>query len=128
MADSGLRKAGTILLLVGAILGAVGSVFMLGFAGLFQIIGESEDAGELGDLGADMLSAIYAVLAVLLAIGCAFGFAAHGRARRGDLHGAWVFGLVAALLPPLQVVPFLGALFCLLCPEHDAQKAGRATS
>jgi hypothetical protein len=72
------------------------------------------------------ISLVYAGLGLLTAGSAVLGFMAYGRAKAGDARGAWVRGLVAALLPPLQVVPLVGALLCLLCPEGEAQGRPRA--
>lgn len=123
MAQSGLYKAGTILLLVGAILNAAGAGLMLVFSLVFLVLGTRFDEGEpLGVMGA-----IYLGFGLLMAVGTVFGFTAHARATRGEAHGAWIHGLVASLLPPLQVVLLLGAIFVLVSPEGEAaQRAHRA--
>lgn len=125
--QSGLAKAGRILLLVGAILAVVGGAALVVLGAVFLVLGDLE-----GDAGAfvpgRLIGAVYFVLGILQGVGAIFGFLAHGRARRGDWHGAWVFGLVAALVPPLQVVPLLGAIFCLVSPEGDATKSANGTS
>lgn len=117
---SGLFKAGEVLLLVGAILSAVGAVFLvlasIGLGALFA-------STDTGDAPTGFITAVYGVLAAVLAMGAVFGFLAYGKARRGDAHGGFVFGLVAALLPPVQVVPLLGAIFCKVSPEGEAARS-----
>ena len=121
MAQSGLYKAGTILLLVGAILHAVGAVLLVGFSLFFFALGSRFEEGQpLGFMGA-----FYLGFGLLMAVGTVFAFTAHARATRGEAHGAWIHGLVASLLPPLQVVTLLGAIFVLVSPEGEAGQRAR---
>ena len=117
-----------MLLLVGAILAAFGTVFLVA-AGIVILTLDRELMGDNeAYFPGTFIGAIYLGLAGLSAIGCVFGFLAYARAQDGDWHGAWVFGLVSALVPPLQVVPLLGAIFCLVSPEGEAAKAARPAS
>lgn len=119
---SGLFKAGTILLLVGAILHAVGAVVLVGIAIVMLTVGRAGD----GSQPFAVIGVVYLVLGVLLAVGTVFGFLAHSKAARGDAHAAWVQGLVASLLPPLQLVTLLGAIFCLVSREGELAKQAQA--
>jgi hypothetical protein len=110
---SGLLKAGTILLLVGAIVGAVVGFLML-VSGLVL--------GFL--LGEAFILVLYAGLGLLVGVGSAFTFLAWRRAQAGNLHGAFTFGLVGALLPPVQVLPLLGAVLVKASPEGEAAAKG----
>lgn len=125
---SGQAKAGRILLLIGAVLAAVGAAF-LALAGLFLLAAGETFLGEEAEqsMAPTVIGAIYLVVAALVAVGCVFGFLAYGRAMRGDVHGAWVFGLVAALVPPVQLLALVGAILLLTSPEHEAVGRG-ATS
>jgi hypothetical protein len=106
MSQTNLAKPGTILLLVGAILSAISALFMfglmIGLQAIFDIMGEEAPA----------FSWMYGIFGVLLLLGSVFGFTAAARANEGDLQGAFVFGLVSALMPPLQILPLIGAIFC----------------
>lgn len=117
---SGLLKAGTILLLVGAILSAVMAVMALAmtlFMGL--VLAElSQDAFP----GA-WFTFFYGGFGLLLVAGAVCGFVAWRKAQSGDLQGAFVWGLVGSLLPPLQVLLLLGAIFAKVCPEAEAAAA-----
>lgn len=102
-----LSKAGEVLLLVGAILSAVGALFMVmlavGMTALFAALGEPEGA---------WISILYGAFAVLMVGSAIFGFMGWNRARAGDLSGGFLFGLISSLLPPVQIIPLLGAIFC----------------
>lgn len=125
--QSGLRKASTILLLVGAILSAVGAFLMLLFTILFSVV-FSRIAAEAGPGvgGFGFFLWFYGAFGLLAAVGSALGFVAWRKAARDDLHGAFVWGLVGSLLPPLNVVSLLGAIFAKVCPEGEAQSRGAA--
>lgn len=116
---SGMYNAATILLLVGAILQAVGALFFVGmgvFMGaVFDSVGE-----EVGRGPGWIVGGLYIAMGLLAAVGAVFGFLAHRDARRGDAHGAFVLGLVAALLPPVQLLLLLGAIFAKVSPEGEA--------
>ena len=125
-ASSGQYKAGRILLLIGAILSAVGAVFLL-VAGLFLLaIGDNLLGEGEASFGPMVVGALYLGLGLMTGVGAVFGFVAQARADRGDAHGAWVFGLVAGLVPPVQILPLIGAILVLTSPEHG-RRAG-ATS
>lgn len=123
--QSGMLKAGTVLLLVGAILHAVGAFFLTAAGLLFLLI----DKTFLGDgeatFPATFVGALYLFLGLVMVVGSFFGFSAWRQSQGGQLHSAWVRGLVASLLPPLQVVTLLGAIFVLVSPEHEAQEKAR---
>lgn len=126
---SGQKKAGEILLLVGAILGAVGAFFLLLASIALLVVGETVIGEEEEQtMAPTIIGTVYLVLALVLAVGVVFGFLAHARARRGDVHGAWVFGLVSSLVPPLQVLPLVGAILLLTSPEHEAWKRGQSAA
>lgn len=122
---SGMFKAGKILLLVGAILHAVFAVLLIVMSVLMLSL-----SGALGDDTAFpmVVAVVYLVGGILLAVGSVFGFVAYRRAKSGHAHSAWVNGLVASLLPPLQVVTLLGAIFCLVSPEGEAAQQARRSS
>lgn len=120
--ESGMKKAGTILLLVGAIVSLVGVLFLVAILGLLRILTGSEGTDEMF-LG---IGLVYGILALLMVASSILGFLAYGKARRGDLHGAWILGLVSSLLPPVQAITLIGAILCMVCPEHDAQQRGHA--
>lgn len=121
MEQSGLFRAGEILLLVGAILAAAGAAFflVLGVAMGFLQLGDAFGRAEPPFV---WFVAAYFGIAVLTGVGAIVGFLAYGQARRGDARGAWIRGLVASLLPPVQVVLLVGAILCLTSPEGQAQQ------
>jgi hypothetical protein len=122
--QSGLLKAGTILLLVGAILSAVGGGLTLLMA-LFMgaVFGALSSEVDGGMWAGGLIAGFYGIFALLLIAGSVCGFVAWRRAGRGDLQGAFVWGLVASLLPPLNVLLLLGAIFAKVCPEAEAAAA-----
>ena len=122
--QSGMLKAGTVLLLVGAILHTVAAFFLILFS-VFMIAIGGAFAEEEGAFVPAMIGIVYLVIGVVLALGSYFGFSAWRKAQRNELHGAWIHGLVSALLPPVQVITLLGAIFLLVCPEHDAQEKAK---
>ncbi|HUR62874.1 MAG TPA: hypothetical protein VM241_00170 [Candidatus Thermoplasmatota archaeon] len=113
---SGLLKAGTILLLVGGILQAVGAVVLVLYGAFFAALVNKSDAPT--PIPALFTWALVALGAVG-AIGCLPTFLAYGRAKAGDPQGAFVRGLVGSLLPPLQVVTLIGAILCKVSPEGE---------
>jgi uncharacterized membrane protein len=118
---SGLLKAGKILLLVGAIVQVVGVFFVvMAMTGLSLFLnGAGDDAGFPGPL----FLLLYGGMGVLLLAGAILGFIGWRKAEHGDLHNAWILGLVGSLLPPVQVVMLIGAILVLVSPEHEARKA-----
>ncbi len=114
---SGLFKAGKILLLVGAILQAVGALFLLlGSMGLGFLNGELEGQDDALIV---ILRTVYTILGIVSAAGAVLGFLAYGKARAGDARRAFVLGLIGCLLPPVQLLGLLGAIFCKVSPEGD---------
>ncbi len=122
MTESGLFKAGRILVLVGAIMSVAAAVFLLiatlGLAAFGQLASEAEaDTAVAG-----IVTVVYGIIALLTAVGAVFGFLSFASARRGDVHQAWIRGLVAALLPPVQLLLLVGAILILVSPEHEAEQ------
>lgn len=117
MTQSGLYQAGTILLLVGGIVQVFGALMMFGLGAFFLVVGTAAADAALGFMGP-----LYLGLGVLVAVGSVFAFIGWTKARNGDAHGAWIMGLVGSLVPPLQLVTLLGAIFCLVSPEGQAAK------
>jgi hypothetical protein len=122
--QSGLLKACTILLLVGAILAVVGAFLMLVFTALFGfVLAAFQDEGR-GDMGFPAVIGIfYGAFGLLLLASAVCGFIGWRKAGQGDLQGAFVWGLVASLLPPVNILLLLGAIFAKTCPEAEAAVA-----
>jgi len=106
---SGLLQAGEILQLVGAIVSAFGALFLLGMVAFFATV--------FTDAEADVVGTVYIGMGVVLAVGAVLGFVAWNKTRSGDLAAGFAFGLANALLPPVQIIPLLGAIFVKVCPE-----------
>ncbi len=114
--SQGLGQAGNILLLVGAIFAAIGAVFFglfaIGFSALFAALTNEPEAAAIG--------IIYGALAVLYVASAVLNFMAYNRSRENDADGAFLFGLIAAMLPPVRVFTLLGAIFCKV-DENQAE-------
>ncbi|MCA1818931.1 MAG: hypothetical protein LC620_02575 [Halobacteriales archaeon] len=124
---SGLAKASGVLLLVGAILQAVGSVFfVLAVVLLGSVFGSLQDAPGKPHFPFEVILWIYGILGAFLVAGSICSFVAYGRARKGDWQGAFVWGLVGCLLPPVSVVGLLGAIFAKVCPESEGRPQRQA--
>jgi predicted permease len=118
-AQSGMLKAGTILLLVGAILATAGAALLVLIGTPFLVfLGAARAEASFAAIGA-----IYLFLGLVVGVGAIFAWLAWRRALAGNLQGAWTFGLVAALVPPVQLLPLIGAILVLVSPEAEAQKA-----
>ena len=118
---SGLLKAGTILLLIGAILQTLLAALLVGVAIVMLLIGQAVFGEEGGAIPFVVIGVFYLLFGLMLAVGAVFGFYGYGRAKAGDARAAWVRGLVSALLPPVHVVSLVGAILCLVSPEGEAQ-------
>jgi hypothetical protein len=122
---SGLLKAGTILLLIGAILGAVGAVFLAIAAIVLMSLGDNLVGGETDStFPATIVGVIYLVLAVLIAVGSFCGFKGWRLASSGNASAAFGWGLAGALLPPVQLLPLIGAILVKVSPEGEAAAKG----
>jgi MFS family permease len=125
---SGLATAGRILLLVGAIMSLLGACFLLGLITLLQLLGERAPPANGTGQELQVMGLVYGILALVLVVGAVFGYLAYRFASRGQWRQAWTYGFVAALVPPLQLIPLLGAIFCLVSPEGEqARNAPKAS-
>lgn len=115
--QSGSLRAGGIVLLVGAIIQVLTA---LAVAVLVLLMGRVDMPPGIP---AGLVQVAYAVLAGLLAIGAGVAFWAYADHRKGRVRPAWIKGLVASLLPPVQVVTLLGAVLCFASPEAQAARS-----
>jgi hypothetical protein len=120
---SGLLKASGILMLVGAILSAAGAVLLLVVGLFFAAIFSGLEAEEGPFSFTSLIAGFYVVYGLVSGAGAACSFVAWGRISRLDLHGGFVWGLVGSLLPPLNILTLLGAIFAKTCPEAEAAAA-----
>lgn len=120
MDQSGLLKAGRILVLIGAIMSALGAVMLAGTAIGLGLLPTESDADAAISMG---ISIMYGVFAIMLVAGSVLGFLSHRNVGAGRIHTAWIQGLVASLLPPLQVLLLVGAILVYVSPEHEAERA-----
>ncbi len=120
MAETGLLKAGRILVLVGAIMSVFGALMLLLVSIGINLI--PTESGTDAAVGA-FVGILYGVLAAMLIAGAIFGFLSFRSVGEGRIHRAWIQGLVAALLPPVQVLSLVGAILILVSPEHEAERA-----
>jgi len=118
--QSGLLKAGIVLLLVGAILSAAMALMALAMTAFIGVV--FAELSQEAFPGA-FITLFYGGFALLLAGGSVCGFVGWRKAQAGDLSGAFVWGLVGSLLPPLQILLLLGAIFAKVCPEAEAAAA-----
>lgn len=107
MSSDGLRKAAEVLFLVGGILAGLGALMMVFFA-----LGMGILFSSIGEQGATFIPLIYGGLAVVMVAGTAASLVAWNKARAGDWDAAFVWGLVGAMLPPVQLIPLIAAVFC----------------
>lgn len=122
--ESGMLKAGKVLLLIGAILQALGSAFFLLFGLvlfplLVQVAEDYPSSNPPPTEAFALMQIIYTVVGVVAAGGAVVSFLAYGKANRGDLRMGFIMGLVGCLLPPVNIVGLLGAIFLKICPEAD---------
>lgn len=112
---SGMFQAGRILMLVAAILAAALAIFTVGFGLAFDnIMATADEPFPLKWFGT-----LYIVTGVVTAIGAVFGFIGYSKARQGDARGAFIFGLVSSLVPPVQVLMLVAAILCKVSPEGE---------
>jgi len=122
---SGMAKAGEILLLVGGILRLVGAGFLILFGTVFASViaaasqSSSSSRPPPGWLGG-FLGALYIGLGLLCAVSGILGLVGWKRAKANNWGSAFVFGLVGSLLPPVDILLLLGAIFCKVSPEGQA--------
>jgi hypothetical protein len=120
-----MSKAATILLLVGAILSAVGAFFfllMVAFIGaIFSGLPTEGTGFPFG-----FIAGFYGVIGILVAAGSVCAFVGWRKASQGDFQGGFVWGLIGALLPPVQIVTLVGAILAKVCPEAEAQARPQA--
>ena len=116
---SGLGRAGEILLLVGGILRIVGGALMALIGIFFASLLGSVFASSRSSSGAPppgwlpgFIAGFYVVIGIVVAAGGIVGIVGWKRAKNGDLGGAFVWGLVGSLLPPVDILLLLGAIFC----------------
>ena len=110
-------------MLVGAILSAAGAVLIIGMGLLFgSVFGalESSASGSEGMPFSALIGGFYVVYGVVAAAGAVCQFVAWGKISRRELQAGFVWGLVGALLPPLNILALLGAIFAKTCPEAEA--------
>jgi hypothetical protein len=100
------------LLLVGAILSFLTGLFLIAY-GLWA--GQRLQADGL-EMTSRVMYAV-ALLGVVSLAGGEFGLRAYRAARLGDASRAFSRGLAAALLPPLQPIPLIGAILCKTSAE-----------
>ncbi|MEE9322970.1 MAG: hypothetical protein V3U72_00345 [Candidatus Aenigmarchaeota archaeon] len=113
-------KIGKILVLIAFILKIIGIIGMLAavsmgsYAMMFAPLG----------LGA-MWMGIVAVMVVLSLIGLFLVWKAFDKMAAKDFHGAAIYALIAAFLPPLDIIVLIGAILLFISPEA---KTGTGTT
>ncbi len=116
---SSLFNAGSILLLIGAILQAFSVLFLLGMVFLASFFsGASTD----DNTAANFIQTIYGSLALIVAIGSVLAFMAWQKSRQGDARGAGIFGIIASMVPPVSIVTLIGAILCFTSTEAQQNR------
>ena len=106
-------QVGKILVLIGIILGVIGLavIFIAGTAGLLLIAGLPE-----------IFAGLIYLVALVGVIGLVLPFLAYRKASEGRIHEAGVFALIAAFVPPLQLLPLIASILLLVSPEAKKRK------
>lgn len=122
---SGLAQAGEILLLVGAIMRTVGVLFMLVYmlimVGLFTSIDGSPGPGAMFDAFGGMFVTMMILIVVMMVASVPVGFVGWQKARSGAYRTGGILGIVASMLPPVDVILLLGGIFLMVSDEAKAE-------
>ncbi|MEK6985388.1 MAG: hypothetical protein AABX89_03275 [Candidatus Thermoplasmatota archaeon] len=112
MAESNYLHTGRILLVVGGVLQLVGAMFAVILLAAAAI---------------SFPLAWFAIVVILLSVpGAICSLVGHSQAQKGNAEKAFVYGLVGSLLPPVALLPLLGAVLCKLSPEAAASRSPSA--
>lgn len=108
-------KVGKILVLIAFILKIVGILVMLGGAawGSAMFLPLGFDAM----FGGAIFMGIMAVMIVVSLVGIFLVWKAFDKMDAKDFHGAAIFSVIAAFLPPLDVIVLIGAILLFISPE-----------
>lgn len=104
-------KVGQILILISVILKVLG---LLGIIASATVLGSALPILSVIPFG---VGAMLAGIAIVILIGITLGFLSLKSASEGDFHKAGVIGIIASLLPPLDIIMILGGILCLVSEE-----------
>jgi len=107
-------KIGKILILVGFILGIFGTIFSIIFGIILIAFSNSEFAQKSG---LSLFGGFYLVWGILMIVGTILAIFAYKSASNHDFHKAGIMGIVASLIPPLNIFILIGGILCLTSRE-----------
>ena len=105
-------KIGKILILIAFVLKIIWILAMLGGAAMGTYAAMFAPFG-MGALWTGMI----AVFIILALIGLFLVWKAFDRMAAKDFHGAAIFALISAFLPPLDIIVLIGAIILFVSPE-----------
>lgn len=103
-------KIGKVLIIIAVILGVIGMIVLAVFGsfGLAAII----PAWLVGGI---------IILAIARVAGLVIGLTAFMSADDGDYSRAGILGIVASVIPPVDLIMLAGGIVCLISPEAKKQ-------
>ncbi len=111
-------KIGKILILVAIIIGILVAIALGFVTALIWMAGSVNGMGVSVAIPLWILSAIL----VLKIIGFVFGFLALFAAEKSDFNRAGIYAIISCVLPPLDLIMLIGAIFCLIGKEANEKK------
>lgn len=107
-------KIGKILVLIAFILKIIGIISILGLSAMGSY---GMMLAQVG-LGVEaMWMGVVAGMIILGLIGIFLVWKAFDKMAAKDFHGAAIFALIAAFLPPLDIIVLIGAILLFISPE-----------
>jgi hypothetical protein len=105
-------QIGKIVLLIGIVLGVISLAFIFTMGSVGLLI-----PGLTG-----VLTGLVYVVGVVAIVGIVLQFLAYRKAAEGRIHDGGIFALIAAFVPPLQILPLIAAILLLVSPEAKKRK------
>ena len=102
-------SVGKIFILIGFILGFIGSLIMIVMGAALGIFIKQEMMMFVGIL--------YLVLGIIMAVGSLIGVFAFKAASNNDFHKAGILGIVSSVIPPLNIFTLVGGILCIASKE-----------
>ncbi len=115
--EAKIGKVLVIIALILKVLGIIGAVAALSLGGAYFSM-----FLPMAGLGAGLWMGMVAAIVIVSLIGIFLVWKSLGKMTGKDFHGAAIFALIAAFLPPLDIIVLIGAILLFLSPE--AKKAG----
>jgi len=107
-------KIGKIVVLVAFVLKIVGLLFLVS---AISLGGYTMMAVPMGMGFGALWTGIMIGLLILGLIGLFLIWKAFGKMEAKDFHGAAIYSLIAAFLPPLDIIVLIGAILLFISPE-----------